>query len=124
MTYKRGQIKVYVRTSTIPVMLGYLSDMNIEPEKNTALRKIFAHEDYLFELRRYGLQSAEPLIFYFSHLKDIKAKDIPDLSDQRKNGLRDKHTLWLDCVSDPQKYYNRYEKVNNILCEENIQKLL
>ncbi len=34
--------------------------------------------------------------------------------------MRDKHDLWLDCVSDPQKYYNRYKKVKDILCEENI----
>ncbi len=112
-----------LRISSIPIMLAYLSEPETASENTAPLRKIFAHEDYLFEMRRYGLPSAEPLISYFSHLQSIKEEDIPDLSDQRKSALRDKHILWLDCASHPQKYYNRYEKVKHILCEESIQNL-
>lgn len=112
-----------LRISSIPIMLEYLLEMNTASANKAVLRKIFDHEDYQFEVRRYGLPSVEPLISYFSHLKIVKVKDIPDLSDERKSVLRDKHNLWLDCASNPQKYYNRYEKVKHILCEKNIQNL-
>ena len=112
-----------LRMSSIPIMLEYLTKMNTDPANKGLLRKIFDHEDYQFEVGRYGLASVEPLIFYFSNLKKVNFKDIPDLSVERKSALRDKHNLWLDCASNPQKYYNRYEKVKHILCEENIQNL-
>lgn len=112
-----------LRISSIPIMLEYLSKINVETTDKAVLKSIFDHEDYQFEVRRYGLPSVEPLISYFSQLKSIKVEDIPDLSDERKNLLRDKHNLWLDCASNPQKYYNRYEKVKHILCEDNIQSL-
>lgn len=112
-----------LRISSIPIMLEYLSKLNTEPANKLLLKKIFDHEDYRFEIRRYGLYSMEPLISYFSNLKSVKIEDIPDLCDDRKGALRDKHNLWLDCVSHPEKYYNRYEKVKRILCKENIQNL-
>lgn len=112
-----------LRMSSIPIMLEYLSKLNTEPVNMVLSRKIFDHEDYQFEIRRYGLSSVEPLVSYFSHLKSVNVKDIPDLSEERKSALRDKHKLWLECVSDPQKYYNRYERVKHILCDENIQNL-
>ncbi len=112
-----------LRISSIPIMLEYLSALNAKSENTALVRKIFDHEDYRFEVRRYGLLSVEPLVSYFSHIKSINLADIPDLSDDRKSALRDKHDLWLDCITDPQKYYNRYEKVKNILCEKNIQNI-
>ncbi|MCI9141032.1 MAG: hypothetical protein HFH87_00225 [Lachnospiraceae bacterium] len=112
-----------LRISSIPIMLEYLSETGAEPANRAVLQKIFDHEDYQFEARRYGLSSVEPLISYFSHLKNVEGKDIPDLSKERKSALRDKHNLWLDCASNPQKYYTRYEKVKHILCENNIQNL-
>lgn len=112
-----------LRISSIPIMLEYLTRPNTESSSIVLVRNIFEHEDYQFEVKRYGLHSVENLVSYFSRLKSIQAKDIPDLSDDRKNVLRDKHNLWLDCASNPQKYYNRYEKLKHILCEENIQNL-
>lgn len=112
-----------LRMSSIPLMLTYLSTLDTAAANEAVVRNIFTHEDYQFELRRYGLPSAEPLISYFSRLSSIQVKDIPDLSDDRKSALRDKHALWLDCVSDPQKYYKRYEMVKDILCVENMQEL-
>lgn len=112
-----------LRISSIPIMLEYLSNLNAESANMVLLRKIFNHEDYQFEVRRYGLSSVEPLVSYFLHLKSVKSEEIPDLSNERKSALRDKHNLWLDCVDNPQKYYNRYEKVKHILCEETIQNL-
>lgn len=112
-----------LRMSSIPQMLEYLSETNVGSTNMAVVKSIFEHEDYQFEIRRYNLPSVEPLISYFSQLKNIKAEDIPDLSDERKNTLRDKHNLWLDCASNPQKYYNRYEKIKNFLCVENIQNL-
>ena len=109
-----------LRISSIPIMLDFLSKLGTGPADTALLKRIFSHDDYQFEIRRYGLSSIEPLMVYFSQLKSIKGNDIPDLCDERKSGLRDKHDLWLDCVSDPQKYYNRYKKVKDILCEENI----
>lgn len=112
-----------LRISSIPIMLDYLSGLNAEPANIALIRKIFDHEDYQFEVRRYGLPSVEPLVSYFAHLRSVKSEDIPDLNDERKSALRDKHNLWLDCVDNPQKYYNRYEKIKHIFCEENIQNL-
>ena len=109
-----------LRISSIPVMLDYLSKLGTGSANTTLLRRIFCHDDYQFEIRRYGLSSIEPLIFYFSRLKSIKVNDIPDLCEERKSALRNKHDLWLDCASDPQKYYSRYKKVKDKLCEENI----
>lgn len=110
-----------IRISSIPIMLEYLSNLNIGSENMVLLKSIFEHKDYQFEIRRYSLLSTEILVSYFSRLKSIKVEDIPDLTDERKNALRDKHNLWLDCISNPQKYYDRYEKIKQILCEENIQ---
>lgn len=112
-----------LRTSSVPMMLEYLSEADAEPGNKAVVRKILDHEDYRFEARRYGLSSVEPLVSYFSQLKSIKAEDIPDLCDERKSALRDKHNLWLDCASNPQKYYARYEKVKQLLCEDNLQNL-
>lgn len=112
-----------LRISSVPIMLEYLSGQNEKSENIAFLRKIFDHEDYRFEVRRYGLLSIESLLTYLSNLKDVRLEDIPDLSGERKNALRDKHNLWLDCAYNPKKYYKRYEKVKHILCEENIQKL-
>ena len=93
-----------LRISSVPIMLEYLSKMNTDPANKILLRKIFDHEDYQFEVGRYGLSSVEPLVSYFSNLKNVNFKDIPDLSVERKSALRDKHNLWLDCASNPQKY--------------------
>lgn len=112
-----------IRISSIPIMLEYLTKPNTESSSIDLVRNIFEHEDYMFEVKRYGLPSVENLVSYFSRLKSIQADDIPDLSDERKKALRDKHNLWLDCAFNPQKYYNRYEKLKNILCEDNIQNL-
>ena len=112
-----------LRISSIPIMLEYLTKPNTEFSSIVLVKNIFEHEDYQFEVRRYGLPSVENLVSYFSCLKSISAEDIPDLSDERKNALRDKHNQWLDCASNPQKYYNRYEKLKQILCEENIRNL-
>lgn len=112
-----------VRISSIPMMFEYLSKLNTEPADIVLVNGLFNHEDYQFEIRRYGLSSVEHLVFYFSRLKSIKKEEIPNLSDERKNALRDKHNLWLDCASNPQKYYKRYKKVKHILCGENIQNM-
>lgn len=112
-----------LRISSIPIMLDYLSRLSTEAANITLLGKVFEHRDYQFEMGRYGLSSAETLISYFSRLGSIEVNEIPDLSDERKNALREKHHLWLDCLNDPQKYYNRYEEVKHILCEKNLSDL-
>ena len=112
-----------LRISSIPIMLEYLSELNTGSVNETLLNKIFNHEDYQFEIRRYGVPSVELLVSYFSNIKSIKLDDIPDLCNERKSALRDKHYLWLDCLNDPQKYFDRYEKVKQLLCEKNIQNL-
>ena len=101
-----------LRISSIPLMLDYVSGLSSHSGDQDAVRKLFAHEDYQFELRRYEISSAEHLIDYFSRLNTIAPEEIPDLSgDHRRNHLREKHRQWLDCVSHPQKYYDRYERL-------------
>ena len=112
-----------LRMSSIPIMFDYLSKLNTGTASAALLKSIFDHEDYQFELRRYGIPSVKPLIDYFSHLKDAETKGIPDLSSERKSALRDKHHLWLDCMAHLDTYYSRYENVKQILCEENILNL-
>ena len=104
-------------------MLEYVSKLNTEPADTVALNELFNHEDYRFEMRRYGVSSAEPLISYFSCLNTIEKADIPDLCEDRKNALREKHHLWQDCMANPQKYSSRYETVKHILREESMQDL-
>lgn len=112
-----------LRASSIPAVLDYLSAWDEEPADVAAVRKLFSHEDYRFEMRRYGVSSLEHFVSYFSHLKEIRKEEIPDLCEERKNALREKHDSWLDCASNPQKYYKRYEKVKHILREDNLQNL-
>lgn len=112
-----------LRASSIPAVLDYMSAWDEEPADVAAVRKLFSHEDYQFEMRRYGLSSLEHFVSYFSHLKEIRKEEIPDLCEERKNALREKHDSWLDCASNPQKYYKRYEKVKHILREDNLQNL-
>ena len=101
-----------LRMASIPLMLDYVSGLAAHPGDRETVRDILSHEDYQFELRRYEIQSAEHLIDYFSRLNTIPTDEIPDLSDDhRKNHLREKHRQWLDCVGDPQKYYERYERL-------------
>lgn len=111
-----------LRTTSIPVMLEYLQDSNEEHREKRAA-EILNHEDYQFEAKRYGLPSVEHLAFYFSHLKNVEPDEIPDLCADRKNALREKHSRWLDCASAPRKYYDRYERLKAVLCDENIRNL-
>lgn len=112
-----------LRISSIPMMLEYISRPETEQADPAEAEKIFSHEDYRFEIRRYGLTSTDPLISYFSKLRNIADGDIPELSKERSTALRDKHGLWLECAMNPQKYYERYEKVRHILCEESLRSL-
>ena len=105
-----------LRMSSIPLMLDYVSGLRTHPGDRETVGKLFAHEDYQFELRRYEISSTEHLIDYFSRLNTIPSDEIPDLSDNhRKNHLREKHSQWLDCINDPQKYYDRYERLKAFL---------
>ena len=109
-----------LRTSSIPLMLEYAAESGINQENNQKAADILNHEDYRFEIRRYGLDSPDPLVSYFSRFKDIALKDIPDLCPERKTALRDKHALWLDCAANPQKYADRYAQIMGLLTEENL----
>ena len=112
-----------LRISSIPMMLEYVSGPGAGQADRAAVEKIFSHEDYQFEIRRYGLASVEHLISYFSKFRSIAAGDIPELSKDRRTALRDKHGLWLECAENPQKYYERYEKVRHILCKDSPRSL-
>ncbi|MBD5460912.1 MAG: hypothetical protein HDR26_08250, partial [Lachnospiraceae bacterium] len=112
-----------VRISSIPLMLDWIEEVGNSSGDEQSLRRILAHPDYQFEARRYGLSSTEHLISYFSKLKSITSDEIPELSSDRRNALREKHELWMDCAGSPEKYRKRYEKVRGMLCEENIRYL-
>ena len=91
-----------LRLASIPPMLEYVSSLGDAPGDLAAVRRILDHPDYRFEARRYGLDSLDHVADYLSRLKVIDPSDIPDLSrDHRKNSLRDKHRLWLDCAARP-----------------------
>ena len=107
-----------LRMSSVPLMLEYVSGLASRPGDRETVRRIFAHEDYQFELRRYEIPSAEHLIDYFTRLNTIAPEDIPDLSeDHRRNHLREKHSQWLDCIRDPQKYHDRYERLKALFTD-------
>lgn len=107
-----------LRMSSIPMMLEYVSSLASRPGDRETVRRILAHEDYQFELRRYELSSAEHLIDYFSRLNTIAPEEIPDLSgDHHRNHLREKHSQWLDCVRDPQKYEDRCQRLKTFLTD-------
>lgn len=112
-----------LRISSIPQTLDWLLKLQTVPENPAFVRALLNHRDYQFEIRRYGLPSIENLVFYFSRLNSIEPTDIPDLSEERKDALRDKDALWKECISNPQKYFDRYEKLKEILCEANLQSL-
>ena len=106
------------RMSSIPLMLEYVSGLASHPGDRSAVERILAHEDYQFELRRYGIPSAAHLIDYFSRLTTISPEEIPDLSDNhRRNFLREKHGEWLDCVQNPQKYEDRCHRTEELFTD-------
>ena len=105
--------------SSIPLMLAYVSSLASRPGDPETVRRIIAHEDYQFELRRYEIPSAEHLVDYFSRLNTIPPEEIPDLTEGRhKSGLREKHEQWLDCVANPQKYADRYERLKALFTDD------
>ena len=112
-----------LRTSSIPLMLEYVAKSGMGQEDPQAAADILGHEDYLFEARRYGLDSREPLVSYFARFRTIAPEDIPELSPDRRTALRDRHGLWLDCAAHPQKYRDRYRRLMGMLTEENLQNL-
>ncbi len=106
------------RMSSIPLMLEHVSGLVSHPGDRSAVERILAHEDYQFELRRYGIPSAAHLIDYFSRLTTISPEEIPDLSDNhRRNFLREKHGEWLDCVQNPQKYEDRCHRTEELFTD-------
>lgn len=108
-----------LRISSIPLMLDYVSGLAAHPGDRETVGNILSHEDYRFELRRYEISSTEHLIDYFSRLNTIAPEDIPDLSDDhRRNHLREKHHQWLDCVNNPRKYYDRYERLKAFFTDD------
>lgn len=108
-----------LRLASIPPMLEYVSSLGNAPGDLEAVRRILDHPDYRFEARRYGLDSLDHVADYLSRLKVIAPSDIPDLSrDHRKNSLRDKHQLWLDCAARPEKYRDRLERVRSLFTED------
>ena len=108
-----------LRLTSIPPMLEYVSSLGDAPGDLAAVRRILDHPDYRFEARRYGLDSLDHVADYLSRLKVIAPSDIPDLSrDHRKNSLRDKHGLWLDCAARPEKYRERLERVRSLFTED------
>lgn len=108
-----------LRLTSIPPMLEYVSSLGDAPGDLAAVRRILDHPDYRFEARRYGLDSLDHVADYLSRLKVIDPSDIPDLSrDHRKNSLRDKHQLWLDCAARPEKYRDRLERVRSLFTED------
>lgn len=108
-----------LRLTSIPPMLEYVSRLGDAPGDLEAVRRVLDHPDYQFEARRYGLGSLDHVADYLSRLKVIAPPDIPDLSrDHRKNSLRDKHQLWLDCAAHPEKYRARLERVRALFTED------
>lgn len=108
-----------LRMTSIPLMLDYVSGLASRPGDCETVRKLLAHEDYQFELRRYEIPSAEHLIDYFSRLNTITPEEIPDLSNgHHRNHLREKHRQWLDCISNPRKYYDRYERLKAFFTDD------
>ena len=108
-----------LRLASIPPMLEYVSSLGNAPGDLEAVRRILDHPDYRFEARRYGLDSLDHVADYLSRLKVIDPSDIPDLSrDHRKNSLRDKHQLWLDCAANPEKYRDRLERFKALFTED------
>lgn len=101
-----------LRIASIPLMLDYVSGLDSGPPDRAAAARILSHEDYQFELRRYGIPSAGHLVDYFSRLTSIAPEDIPDLSgNHRRNALREKHAQWLDCARNPQTYDMRCQRM-------------
>lgn len=112
-----------VRISSVPLVLDWIAEKGASAGSEEAVRRILDHPDYRFEIRRYGLASIEHLISYFSGLRRIEPARIPELCDGCREALREKHSLWLDCADDPGKYRERYEKLKDILCGENVKRL-
>lgn len=112
-----------LRISSVPLMLKYISKQKEAVTDTELLKKIFSHPDYRYEMRRYGIANEEQLISYFSNMKTMEQENIPDFSPSRPNVLRDRHSLWQQCLDNPMKYHERMEQVKQVLCEDAMKDL-
>lgn len=110
-------------SSSIPLMISHLKHLRQGDADPKFLEALFRHEDYQFEFRRYGISDTRELVHYFSRLGSIEEADIPDFSQDRKDALRHKHSLWLAAVRDPEKYENLYENLRALLDRTYIERV-
>lgn len=103
-----------IRISSIPLMLQHMKSIYDGKDDFSFLEQVLQHEDYLFEMRRYGVQSPENLLFYFSNMKTISQGDIADFTVDRKDILRQRHPLWLDVMNHTDVYANKYDRLKKI----------
>nr|MBQ4320216.1 hypothetical protein [Clostridia bacterium] len=102
-----------LRCSSVPLMLKCI-------EEHRSPAGLLGHPDYLFELARYGISDTGSLDFYFNNIYNISPDDIPDLSDKRRDELKRKHDMWLDCIADTDKYRTRFEQLTAVLSDDNL----
>jgi len=102
-----------LRCSSVPLMLDCIAE-------HRSPAGLLGHPDYRFELSRYGISDTGPLDFYFNNIYNISPDDIPDLSDKRRDELKRKHDMWLDCITNPDKYRTRFEQLTAVLSDDNL----
>jgi len=117
-------MKLILRISTIPLMITFLQDLKEGKASTDQLADLFHHPDYLFEFSRYGVPVDDTIIEYFFRLNRMNEANIPELSSERKNMLKDKHQLWLRAYENPQKYRVLYDDIMGFATEENIQAVI
>lgn len=110
-------MKINLRTTSIAPMLQFLRDLKHNQATFDQINTILNHPDYDYEFRRYGATKLA-MANYFLHLKTITDSDIPTLRESRPTEVRDKHSLWLAALDNPEQIDELANKIQAFISDE------
>ncbi|RDY27295.1 hypothetical protein CHL78_009925 [Romboutsia weinsteinii] len=102
-----------IRYSTIGDMLSLCNKLNIGEANKEDIRKLLKHDDYIFELERYGSRVTEDdFVDYFLDIPNLDEDDI------KNNDLKIHHRYYKDLINNLDFYIGKFEEFKKLLTNE------
>ena len=99
--------------STIGDMLSLCNKLNTGEANKEDVRELLKHEDYVFELERYGSRvSEDDFVDYFLNIPNLDEEDI------RNDDLKIHHKYYKDLINNLDFYIEKFEEFKNVLTKE------